>query len=476
MKTFTEQKTDLENTIATKRARMEEIMTKASEEGRSTDDEEAREYDDLDADCTKMVADVGRLEKAASFQKLTPVDGSSTKSAQASRASVQVKNTQKLEPGIAFTRHLMCELAAKGDKEKALRIAQQEYPEMESLQKGLALSTEFERQGGLEAAMQLKAAVAAGTTTNATWVGNLVQYQDYAGDFVDFLRPQTILGKFGTGGVPSLNRVPFNVRIAGQTSGGAGYWVGEGAAKPLTSFDFSTTTLRWTKVANIAVLTQESIRFSNPSAEMLVRNALAAALIERMDIDFIDPGNAGTANVKPASITNGVTPISPSGSDADALRRDLRALWAPFIAANNPPTTAVYIMTATMALAISLMQNPLGQSEFPGLNMNGGTLMGVPVIVSEYLDNSAGSSGGLLILANARDIWLADDGQVTVDASDQASLQMDNAPTMNSTTPTPIASVSMWQTNSVAFRAERFVNWAKRRATAVSYIDGANYG
>ena len=42
--------------------------------------------------------------------------------------------------------------------------------------------------------------------------------------------------------------------------GGAGYWVGEGKAKPLTKFDFTRTTLTPLKVANIAVLTKEADR------------------------------------------------------------------------------------------------------------------------------------------------------------------------------------------------------------------------
>ena len=44
---------------------------------------------------------------------------------------------------------------------------------------------------------------------------------------------------------------------------------------------------------------------------------------------------------------------------------------------------------------------------------------------------------------------------------------MDNAPTQNSVTPTGTSVVSMFQTNSVAFLVERFLNWQKRRASAV---------
>ncbi len=36
--------------------------------------------------------------------------------------------------------------------------------------------------------------------------------------------------------------------------------------------------------------------------------------------------------------------------------------------------------------------------------------------------------------------------------------------------------VSLWQHNMVGIRAERFINWGKRRDGVVQYIDSANYG
>jgi hypothetical protein len=65
---------------------------------------------------------------------------------------------------------------------------------------------------------------------------------------------------------------------------------------------------------------------------------------------------------------------------------------------------------------------------------------------------------------------------VTVDASTEASLQMLDNPTNNSATGTPTTVVSMYQTNSIALRAERFINWRKRRSTAVTYMDDVNWG
>src|SRR5690606_28669753 len=122
------------------------------------------------------------------------------------------------------------------------------------------------------------------------------------------------------------------------------------------------------------------LRKSSPSADAILRDALAAAVTERIDIDFIDPAKSASAGVSPASITNGVSAIASSGNDADAIREDVRALMATFVAANNAPTSGVWVMSSASALALSLMVNPLGQPEFPGVSMSGGSFLGLPVI------------------------------------------------------------------------------------------------
>jgi HK97 family phage major capsid protein len=317
-----------------------------------------------------------------------------------------------------------------------------------------------------------KAAVGAGSTASGNWAEDLVSAEGGAfADFVEYLRPQTILGRFGNDGIPALRRVPFRVPLGSQTGGGAGYWVGEGAAKPLTSFDFARTTLEPLKAANIAVLTEEVIRDSSANSEALVRDALRDALAERIDTDFIDPANAGTANVKPASITNGIVSIAASGTgDADDIRLDVRSLLQVYINANNRAQSAVLIMQSGTALALGMMTNALGQSEFNGIGMNGGTLQSLPVITSEYVPD------GFVIVVNASDIYFADEGGIAVDMSREASLEMDNAPSSNSVTPTESTLVSLWQTNSVGFRAERTLNWARRRTEAVQVLRSVAWG
>lgn len=474
-KTIGEQIADLENTRAAKAARMADVMQKSLDEQRSTDEAEAEEFDTLESEVKTIDADLLRLRKLEKLnaQKAAPAAGNRTEDASAARAGVTVKNTQKLEKGIEFTHYVKCLALAKGDVSRAYQIAKNAIPDSDRVVNFLKFQAET---GESVDSLYKKTAVAGGTTSDSTWAGPLVDYQNFTGDFVEFLRPQTIVGRFGTGNIPSLRRIPFNVRITGQTSGGTGYWVGQGAPKPLTKFDFNATELAWAKVAAISVITEELARFSSPSADLLVRQGLADALRERLDVDFVSPTKAAVSGVSPASITNGLSPISSTGSDADAIRADLRALWAPFITANIQPTTAVYIMSATTALALSLMVNTLGQPEFPGLTMMGGTLLGIPVIVSEYCDNTAGSAGGIVVLVNASDVWLADDGGFTIDASREASLQMDDSPTNNSSTGTGTSLVSMFQTNSIAMRCERYINWQLRRSAGAAYLDAVTWG
>lgn len=456
---ISEQIKSFEASRAAKAARLEEIMAKAAEEGRTLDEAESEEYDGLQAEVKSVDGHLVRLRdlEKAQASKAKPVEADKVNSFAKGadfRDNAVIRVERNLPKGTAFTRYAIALARSKGNLMQAQEIA-----------KGWEDSTP-------EVATVLKAAVAAGTTTDPAWAGPLVEYQNMASEFIELLRPQTIIGR-----IQGLRRVPFNIKMPGQTSGSSVNWVGEGAPKPVSALAFDTTTLRFTKAAGIVVLTDELVRFSNPSAEAIVQGDLIASMTQFLDRDFVDPAKAEVADVSPASITNGVTPIQASGTTADALKADVRALYAAFLAENMTPAGSVWIMTPTMAMTIGMMQNALGQPEFPGIDMNGGTFFGLPVVVSENIPRQAEvagppaiPAGERIILAKASEILLADDGGVTIDVSREASLQMDNAPAAGAQ-----SLVSLWQNNMVALRAERFINWKRRRLQAVGYINSANY-
>lgn len=466
-KTIAEHLADLKATREAHNTKLKAIGQASIDEARSMNTAEQEEFDTIQGEIKSLDSDIRRYaqleaaaaatatpasEQAIASEKAMPSDGRP-------QAPVIIKRHEDLAPGILFARHAMCVFAAKGNMHEARHIAQSNYGDDSPVTKAL----NFANGRKLEAV--IKAAVAAGTTTDSAWAKPLVEYVNYAGDFVEFLRPRTLIGQFGANGIPSLRRIPFNVHIKGQTTGGAGYWVGEGAAKPVTAFGFNDAYHGWFKVAAISVLTDELIRFSDPSAETYVRDSLSDVLVARMDTDFIDPTFAGTANVSPASITNGITQITSSGNDADAIRVDLNALWAAGEAADNVYDSPVYVMRGSTARVAGSLRNALGQPEFPGLTAKGGTLDGVPVVTSNYVP------AGFVFLVNASDIYFSDDGQATVDFSNEASINMVSAPGTDTA-----SVVSMFQNDMTALRAHRFVNWSRRRDTGVAVLKSVAWG
>jgi len=473
MKTFGEQIVALEATREAKSARMNEVMQKSLDENRSTDTAESEEFDTLETEIKALDADLVRLRKmeriqAANAQGVSEVAKASENAVIRADGvqTVQIKTTEKLAPGIAMARHAICLIRAKGDYGKAAQFAEKYYPQTENVVKLLKAQA---NGANLSEIMQLKTTIPAGTTTDSTWAAPLVYANTTSLDFIEWLRPRTLIGQ------ANFRPIPFNVRIPRQTSGGSSRWVGQGKSKPVTKFDYDAVTTAFTKVAGITVITQELARFSDPSAEALVRDQLGDTVIERIDSDLFDPDVAAVANVNPAGLLNGVVPVTgPTGTDPDDIRCALMRLWAPWDATFMGARPAYYT-TPAVARFLAFMRDALGNVAFPGMTAQGGTLDGIPVRVSQYLANNGGSGGSPFILVDESEVYLADDGTVTLDASTEATIEMSDVPVgSSSATVTSNGSpfVNMFQTNSIALRAERFIWWGFRRSGAIQWIDG----
>ena len=94
---------------------------------------------------------------------------------------------------------------------------------------------------------------------------------------------------------------------------------------------------KWSKIKHKKAATdgQRSKIFSKHSLLIAMESRKAggnlaspglAAVIERADIDFVDPAKAAVANVSPASITNGIAGIPSSGNTAEDIRADIKRL------------------------------------------------------------------------------------------------------------------------------------------------------
>ena len=315
----------------------------------------------------------------------------------------------------------------------------------------------------------LKAAVSAGTTTSAGFT-SLIDPAVMAGEFIELLRPQTILGK-----MTKVRNVPGNIKLLKANTGTSVSWLGEGKSAPITNAAFGDLTIGDHKIGAISVFSEELLRRSEPAADALVRDDLTAAIVTAIDVAFIDQANAGVVGVKPASIANAATTAATAGVTAAHVRTDVKLAKKNAIAANQPLDTACWVMHPATALALESMVNATTSvREFPLINsVSGGFFEGLPVVISTSVPGTD-ALGYDVILAVQGEILLAEGG-LAVDASREASLEMDSAPTNDSATPTAASLVSLWQTGSVAIKAIRGITWTRRRPTAVYRISACKY-
>lgn len=311
----------------------------------------------------------------------------------------------------------------------------------------------------------IRAAVAGGGTGSGEWGAELADSDTrYTGDFIEFLYSMTVFDKL------PLREVPARVHIKGQDGAATANWVGESKAIPVSKPDFSDVELTPLKVAAIAVCSKELVADSSPSAEMYIRDSLAQAQAQKVDSTFFSTASA-VSGVSPAGIGQGLSALAPSGTDAAAVRADLMTLYLGFLAAKNA-SGLVQVMTPSMAKAISLLVNALGQKEFPGLRSTGGELEGDTVYTGDNI------TGGDWWLLKPSDIWKIGDSGIDVSMTDQATIEQNDAPAGEGDTPTAASAtlMSLWQTEQIGFKVTRRINFQKRRSSAVALLQNAEYG
>lgn len=427
------------------------LLQKSMDEGRTLDDHEREENAQLVAEIKSIEEHIKTLEEHQAFMlsKATPVPagaGTNEGSAVILRPGASVISVARNVPkGTAFTRYVALLALSKGNIMQAEVLANNHFKDTP------------------EVGIVLKAAVAAGSTSDTTWAGPLVQYNDMTSEFIELLRPQTIIGRLS-----GVRRVPFNIRIPRQTAGTSGQFVGEGAPTPVRKLDFDNITLPWAKASTIVVITAELAKLSNPSAEALVRQDLIDGLSQYLDKRLVDPAYPGVSAVSPASLTYGVSPTQSTGATLAALDANVRAVMTTFADAELGLGSGVWVMSASMAIRLSMMRTNQDTKAFPELSVNGGTFYGLPVIVSNNVVGSGSPGDQYLILIDQSNILLADDGQLMIDVSTEASVEMNDAPSGGAT-----SLRSLWQNGLMGVKCDRWIYWTKRRAQAVQFIDKA---
>ena len=289
-----------------------------------------------------------------------------------------------------------------------------------------------------------RSAVISGTTLDPTWASPLADYRQMDAAFKESLRSDSLFDA----AFPFSVQLPLRTRIAVTTGGLAASGVSEGATKPVRSMSYSTEFFDALRIAVFIVFTDAILRFGHTAGIALLDREQRNCVAEGTNAEFINfLANDSTA--------------SPSSGD---ILEDLRVLLAiisvigrgRFFAACSP----------LVATQLATLPGVGGEQRFPGFTPAGGVIAGVTFTPCAVPEDSSGST---LIVFDATHLALGAD-VLTVAASQQASINPDNEPSAGASN-----AVSMFQSNSVAWRMERLVGWSKLFATASAVVTSADY-
>jgi len=267
--------------------------------------------------------------------------------------------------------------------------------------------------------------------------------------YAALVRRRALLGR-----IPGARPAPPLVRLNSVSDGTVATFITEGQPIPVSSLTFATPVmLRPSRVAGIVPFSDELLRSADPAALNIVSSDLTRALAVALDTALLD-GQPAVTEGRAASILWGVSSTG-GGSPAD-IEADLVEL-VKTVRAGEAESPA-FIVSMTGALYLATLRASSGDRLFPDVTLTGGTVLGVPLLISP-------AAGAKLVLLDGALLVFADSG-VEAERSSEAALQFSDAPTAGAANV-----VSLWQANTTALRTTQYVTWALGGTNGVGYVD-----
>jgi hypothetical protein len=353
------------------------------------------------------------------------------------KSMVELGERDLLQRGFDFARAVKYYAHAKGRMQDALAYA------------------ELTRKPDDRVVALLRAAVGAGSTSLGSpspWGDELVGYRALQDGFYESLRSRSAF--FRLLGDGSFSRVPMQTRVGISTTNATGWIVGAGKPVPLTRLNIAPGAMDPIKAASLMVVTEELLEAAGPAAEALFGRELRGAVADVVDREFF------------SIIGQGITPQTATANPLTDLQTLLDLV-------NATSGGRLYWLMSPKTANIVATQLTAGNAlMFPNMTPTGGTLVGLPVVVSTQLPAAAGSP-----VTNS--LWLIDGTGIAADAegvevemSRESTVQMEDAPTQDAVAGTGSTVVSLWQTNSVGLLAKVYFAALRLRTNAVAVLEG----
>lgn len=270
-----------------------------------------------------------------------------------------------------------------------------------------------------------------------TWGGAFLAYDELSTAFLASLSNANLFDS----ALPDMVPTPVKTRVPMSSVAVVATIVGESDPKGVSELDLSNAALEPVKAAALLVVSNDLLRLGGRLAAQLFNAELVKGVALATDAHFISTLIAATT---PFASTG--TFLSDLGLLLDAVEGSADSRYYLAIEPGN-------------AKQLAVQPSATGGRQHPELGVNGGSVGGITVVVTDSLQS------GQLLLFDARQV-AADGGIVGLDASENATLDMSG-----STNPT----FSLFQRNCSALRAERMFGFKLLRSTAAASVSGASY-
>lgn len=290
-------------------------------------------------------------------------------------------------------------------------------------------------------------------------------------DLAGVIRGNSILDQ-----LPGRVTLPFLSRHIGLSAGARAYWKLPGLAVPASQISFGAPTdLGRKMVAAMVIAFERFLREATPPGRRALAADLISAAVDAHNRALVDPDNAGDDDT-PAAITYAGFKTASTGASLAAIDTDLRGLVEAL--ASEDLATARWVLHPRSAAYLATLRDSGGGLAYPSIGVTGGSMLGIPAIVSQSVpvsDDTSSLTSLSLIIGSG--IAVADENEIELRYSRNASIEMDTAPTGDAGTPTAASAniVSMFQTGSAALMVTSWINWVARRSTVAATLTDVAY-
>lgn len=301
------------------------------------------------------------------------------------------KKEQPREKGVTAARIVRALAANKGDVEKASAYAKKVWGDDE-----------------------VAKALSAGTPTS----GGYIVPPEYSTEIIELLRPASVVRRMGAVTIPMDTGTLHIPRLA---SGAQATYIGENTAIGETTLTFDEVVLTWKKLAALVPISNDLLRFSNPSADVIVRDDLVNAMAQREDLAFIR-GAGGTEPKGLFGWAPAANKIPSTGTTLEAVTNDLAAAVLALKKNNVRFIRPGWLMSPRSEMYLMALRDSNGNYAFRD-EMLAGRLFGYPYAVTTQIPENlgTGTNESEVYLVDFADAIIGEATQLIIDASSEAA-------------------------------------------------------